>query len=128
MPSVDADFLNQKMPPMAHILMHNPDLALDTHASLELGVDREQPGSALQAPVASFVSFAIGAVLPLAPWFVLSGTFAIVASITIGGLAALGLGAAIGTFTARSRWGTAVRQLSAAEAERGQRVAGQEAG
>src|SRR6516162_9738540 len=50
---------------VARILSTNPDIALDTHARLELGVDPEAPGSALRAAVSSFVSFAIGAILPL---------------------------------------------------------------
>jgi VIT1/CCC1 family predicted Fe2+/Mn2+ transporter len=99
---------------VARILMANPSLALDTHARLELGVDPNRGGSANQAALASFLSFATGAIIPLFPWFFLTGTVAITTSIAVGIVAALGLGAAIGAFTGRSRLRTALRQLSAA--------------
>jgi VIT1/CCC1 family predicted Fe2+/Mn2+ transporter len=99
---------------VARILMANESVALDTHARLELGVDPDQGGSARQAALASFLSFSTGALLPLLPWFFVAGTAAIVMSIAIGGIAALGLGAAIGAFTGRSKLRTAFRQLSAA--------------
>lgn len=99
---------------VARILMANKSVALDTHARLELGVDPDKGGSARQAALASFLSFATGAILPLLPWFFVAGTAAIVMSIAIGGIAALGLGAAIGAFTGRSKLRTAFRQLGAA--------------
>jgi len=54
---------------VARILSANPGIALDTHARLELGVDPQAPGSAWQAAIMSFLSFSVGAVLPLFPWF-----------------------------------------------------------
>jgi vacuolar iron transporter family protein len=99
---------------VARILSVNPEVALDTHARLELGVDPEAPGSAGRAAIFSFVSFALGALLPLFPWFFTEGTTAVVASVVIGGLAALALGAMIGSFAGRSVWRTALRQLAVA--------------
>ena len=99
---------------VARILSANPDIALDTHARLELGVDPEAPGSAAQAAVMSFVSFSIGAILPLFPWFFVQGTTAIIASVIIGAVAALGLGGTIGFMAGRSVVGTALRQLAVA--------------
>jgi vacuolar iron transporter family protein len=99
---------------VARILSKNPKIALDTHARLELGVDPDAPGSAVKAAIFSFVSFAIGAILPLLPWFFTQGTSAVIASVVIGGLAALGLGAMIGSFAGRSIWKTALRQLAVA--------------
>ena len=85
---------------VASILMSNDELALDTHARLELGVDPHEPPSARRAAVASFVSFSLGALIPLLPWLFGAGTAAIVASIALSGFAALaGVGAAIGRFT-----------------------------
>jgi hypothetical protein len=54
---------------VARILSANPDVALDTHARLELGIDPQAPSSAWRAAVSSFVSFSVGAILPLFPWF-----------------------------------------------------------
>jgi vacuolar iron transporter family protein len=99
---------------VARILSANPKIALDTHARLELGVDPEAPGSAMRAAVSSFLSFSIGAILPLFPWFFVQGTTAVIASIIIGGVAALALGAAIGAMAGRSVVGTALRQLAVA--------------
>lgn len=99
---------------VARILMADPDLALDTHARLELGVDPGDPGSSRQAAASSFVSFGLGALLPLLPWLVGGGTAAVVASVVIGAVAALGLGAAIGAASGQGVARTALRQLAAA--------------
>ncbi|MCU1458532.1 MAG: protein of unknown function transrane [Actinomycetia bacterium] len=99
---------------VARILMANEAIALDAHSRLELGVDPSRPGSSVQAAVASFLSFAGGAAVPLVPWLFSSGSAAIVASIVVGALAALGLGAAIAAFTGGSRVRIALRQLAAA--------------
>ena len=99
---------------VARILMANPNVALDTHSRLELGIDPDDPGSSMQAAAVSFVSFSVGAILPLLPWFFTSGTTAVVASVVIGGSAALSLGAAIGSFSGQGVWRTAGRQLLAA--------------
>jgi vacuolar iron transporter family protein len=99
---------------VARILSSHPDLALDTHARLELGIDPQAPGSAWQAAVMSFLSFSVGAILPLFPWFFTEGSAAVIASIIIGGVAALALGAAIGFMSGRNVLSTAVRQLAVA--------------
>jgi VIT1/CCC1 family predicted Fe2+/Mn2+ transporter len=99
---------------VAAILSAHSELALDTHSRLELGINPDATGSAVSASVASFVSFAIGAVLPLIPWFIGSGTAATLASVLIGAVAAVLLGAAIGVFTGRGALRTALRQLTAA--------------
>lgn len=98
---------------VARILMANPALALDTHARLELGIDPGDTGSSRQAAAVSFLSFALGAVLPLLPWFFTTGTPAVLSSIVIGALAALALGATIGSFSEQGVWRTAGRQFLA---------------
>jgi hypothetical protein len=52
---------------VAKILSANHELALDTHARLELGIDPGARGSSVRASLASFVAFAFGAVLPWPP-------------------------------------------------------------
>jgi len=99
---------------VAHILSANPDVALDTHARLELGVDPQAPGSAWRAAISSFLSFSVGAILPLFPWFFAEGSAAVIASVIIGAIAALALGATIGFMSGRNVWETAVRQLAVA--------------
>jgi len=99
---------------VAGILSRYEQVAFDTHARLELGVDPQAGGSAVQASVASFLSFAIGAFLPLIPWLFFGGLEAVLISICIGAVAAAALGAAIGAFTGRGMLTTAIRQLMAA--------------
>jgi VIT1/CCC1 family predicted Fe2+/Mn2+ transporter len=99
---------------VARILSQYGSVAFDTHARLELGIDPQSTGSAWQASIASFLSFAMGAFLPLIPWLFLGGGVAVVISICIGVVAAAALGAAIGVFTGRGIAQTALRQLIAA--------------
>lgn len=99
---------------VASILSRYDQVAFDTHARLELGVDPQAAGSAVQASVASFLSFATGAFLPLIPWLFFGGTKAVFISICIGAVTAAALGAAIGAFTGRGMFRTAMRQLVAA--------------
>lgn len=97
--------------PMADEVMRDPDLALETHAREELGFDPRAIGSPVQASLSSFLSFALGALLPLIPWLIGSGTGAVLASVVIGAITSLGVGWQLGRMTGRSRWRTALRQL-----------------
>ena len=96
---------------LADEMMRTPELALETHAREELGIDPGSLGRPLQAAVSSFVTFAVGALLPLVPWFITRGTAAVIASIVVGVVAALGVGAALAAFTRRSVWRSSFRQL-----------------
>ena len=96
---------------VARILSANEHVALDTHARLELGIDPDESGAATKAAVISFISFTVGAILPLIPWFITRGTAGVVLSVAIGAVAALLLGALIGSTAGRSVVGTAMRQL-----------------
>ena len=100
--------------PLVDEVMRDPQLALETHAREELGFDPRAIGSPLQAAVSSFLAFAIGAVLPLVPWLVGSGTGATVTSIVIGLGASAVVGALIARMTGRSRLRTVVRQVTVA--------------
>jgi vacuolar iron transporter family protein len=92
-------------------VMSDPDTALETHAREELGINPSALGSPVRAAVSSFCAFALGALLPLLPWFFGSGTAAVVASVVIGVVASLAVGWALGAFTGRSRVRSALRQL-----------------
>ena len=97
----------------AHV-MADPELALETHAREELGIDPEKLGSPWQAASASFTAFALGAFLPLLPWLVTAGSAAVVLSVVIGCVASLGVGALVGLLTSRSWVRAALRQLAVA--------------
>ncbi|MCL4421965.1 MAG: VIT1/CCC1 transporter family protein [Actinobacteria bacterium] len=96
---------------LASAMMRDPDMALETHAREELGIDPEDLGSPVQAAVSSFATFALGAVIPLVPWLVTSGGAALVASVVAGALSAMAVGAALSVFTGRPWWRSALRQL-----------------
>jgi VIT1/CCC1 family predicted Fe2+/Mn2+ transporter len=61
--------------------------------------------------LSSFVTFAVGAFVPLLPWLFTSGTRAILWSVALGAIAALGVGAGLAHFTGRSWVWSASRQL-----------------
>jgi VIT1/CCC1 family predicted Fe2+/Mn2+ transporter len=92
-------------------VMRDTDAALVVHAREEMGIDPNDLPSPLQAAVLSFICFVIGAVLPVIPWLVGSGTAATAASVVIGGSAAAALGWSIGHFAERNRFRTAARQV-----------------
>jgi VIT1/CCC1 family predicted Fe2+/Mn2+ transporter len=97
---------------MANEVMQDPDLALETHAREELGISTKTIGSPWQAAAASFFTFAVGAFIPLFPWLIGSGTGAVVASVVLGAVAALAVGAVLARFTERSVVASALRQLA----------------
>ena len=92
-------------------MMRNPELALETHAREELGINPEQTGNPIQAAASSFVMFAVGALIPLLPWFFISGTPAILWSVGLGAVSAFSVGAALAYFTGRSWLWSATKQL-----------------
>jgi VIT1/CCC1 family predicted Fe2+/Mn2+ transporter len=96
---------------IAAVLMRDPQTALDVHAREELGIDPQLTGSPVAAAASSFGSFSVGAIIPLIPWFITSGTAAAVASIVLGALTALAIGWTVAVFTRRSRLHSAARQL-----------------
>ncbi len=101
---------------LASAMMADPDVALEVHAREELGVDPDAVGQPVNAAISSFVAFAIGAIIPLAPWFFAEGDGAIVASVVLGLVAAAGVGTLLAVFTERSKIRTASRQVAIAAA------------
>jgi len=96
---------------LARAVMADPEVALDIHAREELGIDPTAGGNAVGAAVSSFLAFAVGAVVPLVPWFFLQGAWARNVSVLVGLVAAAGVGATLAWFTERSMIRTAVRQV-----------------
>ena len=93
-------------------VMRDPDVALETHAREELGLDPNELGSPSSAAVSSFVTFAIGAGVPLLPFVFGSGTAATLVAIGASGLALFVVGGALGVFTGRSRLVSGLRMLA----------------
>ena len=97
---------------MAERLMADPTTALDTLAREELGIDPEElGGSAWVAAGTSFVLFALGAIIPVAPYFFVEGLTAVMASIILSMIGLFGIGAAITVITGRNALVSGLRQV-----------------
>lgn len=105
---MDAELAKQ----VAERMMSDPETALETHAREELGIDPNETGKPVQAAVASFVTFAAGALVPLLPFLFTNGTNALLIAIVLAGMAALAVGALLSIFTGRKWWFSALRQLA----------------
>jgi len=101
---------------MAGAVMSDIDLALEVHAREEMGIDPTSLGSPVKAALSSFTTFAVGALVPLVPWFFLHGTAAVVLSLLLAAVTATLVGAALAQFTGRSRLWSALRQVGIAAA------------
>jgi vacuolar iron transporter family protein len=98
---------------LADSLMADKSTALDTLVREELGIDPDElGGSAWGAAATSFLLFAIGGIIPVAPFLALSGTPAIAGSLALSGLAMAAIGAGTTLFTGRGVVFSAVRQLA----------------
>ncbi len=97
---------------LANRLTEDPDVALDTLIREELGLDPSDLGSPSGAAIGSFLAFAAGAILPVAPYF-FGDTIGITAlSIALSGAALFGVGALLSIFTGRSVLFSGGRQLA----------------
>ena len=96
---------------MAEQVHVDPEVALDVHAREELGVDPDEIGNPVAASFSSFLAFALGAIIPLIPWFFAEGTGAVIASAVLGLISTATVGAVLARFTERSMIRTAARQM-----------------
>ena len=105
---------------LADKLLSNQETALDTLAREELGIDpKELGGSAWQAGAWSFLLFSAGAIVPVAPFFLLTGIAAFVASLAASAVALMAIGFGTSLFTGRSALFSALRQLAIGAAAAG---------
>jgi VIT1/CCC1 family predicted Fe2+/Mn2+ transporter len=77
----------------------------------EVGLDERSIGSAWTAAIGSFISFSLGALIPLVPYLVASGGGAFASSFAVSLLALFMLGLGISRLTRRAPLSTAVRQV-----------------
>jgi vacuolar iron transporter family protein len=97
---------------VAERLMADEQAALDAMVREELGLDPNQlGGSPYAAASSSFFLFAVGALVPLIPYFASGGTAAVVASIGCAVAGLFGIGALITLLTGRSAIFSGTRQL-----------------
>lgn len=105
---VDAELADR----VAAQISAHPAQALGLHVREELGVDPDELPSPWTAAGASFVCFAVGALLPLLPY--LLGLASLPAAVIIGGAAALAGGGFVAALTGRPIWLGATRQFAVA--------------
>lgn len=90
-------------------ISQNPETALAVHALEELGVDPGELPSPVTAAGASFVSFAVGAIVPLIPY--LAGVNLLWLALALAAVAAIAGGGAVARMTDRPFFLGALRQL-----------------
>jgi vacuolar iron transporter family protein len=97
-------------------IMKNPEHGLDTLVREELGLDPNDLGAPALAAVSSFIMFAIGAMVPLAPFFFAAGTPAVVASAACAMLVLAVVGSFIGVLSGTGAWRSGGRMVLLAAA------------
>ena len=97
---------------MAEEIMGDKEHAHQILVKEELGIDSEElKGSPMEAAVASFIFFAIGAIIPIVPFFMMGGFLAVVWCVALSTMGLFLIGAAITLFTNRNVWRSGFRQL-----------------
>lgn len=96
---------------VAERISADPDIALDMHLREEFGLDQDDLGSPWGAALASMVSFALGAIVPLFPYFFIDAGPALVISSAMSALALITVGSGLAWISGvNTLWG-AVRML-----------------
>lgn len=94
---------------MAEQIHRDPEQAVRVHAREEFGVDVDDLASPMLAAGSSFVSFGIGAIIPVLPYLV--GFSSPWPAVVISLIALFGCGAVVTRITARSWWFGGIRQF-----------------
>jgi VIT1/CCC1 family predicted Fe2+/Mn2+ transporter len=97
---------------MASSLIADPSRALDTLAREELGLNPDELGSPWGAATFSFLSFAVGAAIPLAPFLFAASDRALAVSVLLSGAALFAVGATLSLYTGRNAWFSGARMLA----------------
>ncbi|HEY3352743.1 MAG TPA: VIT1/CCC1 family protein [Polyangia bacterium] len=96
---------------VADDIIAQPAKALDTLAREELGLDPDNLGSPWGAALASFAAFAVGAVIPVLPYFFTHGPAGFIISGAASAAALLAVGAILSLFTGRGAVRSGLRML-----------------
>ena len=97
---------------LAEKIMSDRDVALDTLAREELGLDPDALGSPWASAFSSLVAFALGALVVVLPYLVGGGTAAFTVAVVLAVLSMAAVGAGLGVLNGRSPVRGAVRQVS----------------
>ncbi len=97
---------------MAKDIISNKDHAHEILIREELGINPEDlKGSAMEAAVTSFLLFALGAILPVIPFFFTGGMQAVLLSAGLSTIGLFVIGASITLFTGKNVWYSGFRQV-----------------
>ena len=88
------------------------DVALDTLAREELGLDPDDLGSPLKVAGSSFVAFAVGAIVPVIPYLIAGGTTALILAVIMASVALLVVGGTVGRLSGLGVTRSALRQFA----------------
>jgi VIT1/CCC1 family predicted Fe2+/Mn2+ transporter len=97
---------------LADRIFANKETALDTLVREELGLDPSELGSPWGAAVGSFVAFALGAVVPVLPYFTGASWPQLLASALLSAAALFAVGVGVSLFTGRDSLYSGARQLA----------------
>lgn len=87
---------------LARIMIENPETGLNTLAREELGLNPEDLVSPIGAMISSFISFCIGAAVPLIPYLFGDSSYNLLISISLTGATLFSIGAILSLFTNRN--------------------------
>lgn len=97
---------------MAKDIISNKEHAHEVLIKEELGINKEDlKGSAMEAAITSFILFAVGAIIPVIPFFFLGGMQAVLLSTILSAMGLFLIGSAITLFTGKSIWFSGMRQV-----------------
>ena len=97
---------------LAQTLTAEPEQALLTLSREELGLNPEDLGSPIGAASSSFLSFAIGAAIPLLPFVFGAGANSLEIAVAMTAVVLFGVGAVLSLFTGRGALTSGMRMLS----------------
>ncbi len=92
-------------------ILADKDVALETLAREELGLNPAALGSPWGAAISSFIAFSVGAIIPVVPWLFGSTTPFLVASVVMGLAGMFLVGASVSLFTGRNFIYAGMRQM-----------------
>ena len=96
---------------ISHLLIQNPERALDTLAREELGINPNELVSPWGAAISSFFSFSLGALIPLLPFIISQSRFNLLSAIILAGVTLFCVGAFLSLFTQRGAILSGIRML-----------------
>src|SRR5258708_3559714 len=98
---------------LADRISQNPEAMLDAQASEELKLGPNPGGKPIQAGIAATISTAVGAIVPVIPFFFASGRSAIIIAAVISIVAHFLVGAAKALVTLRTWWSSGLEMTAA---------------